>query len=179
MWLGKQGQHLWELANGSDRREVVPKEPAKSIGAETTFEEDTQDPQAIYQTLLELSKRVGSRLRAEEVQARTLTLKFRTAKFHTYTRSITLQEPTDHDSLIYQQALHLVERLPRDKEPVRLLGIAGSHLLKLQDSRQLSLFSSSRETPAKIDKTVDAIRARFGEDIIFPGSLLHQAKRIK
>jgi len=176
VWLGKQGKHFWDLANGLDDREVIPGEPAKSIGAETTFEHDTSDIQVIHQTLLELAKRVGSRLRAEGVQARTLTLKFRTAKFQTYTRSITLQEPTDQDPTMYHVALALLDRLPCANEKARLLGIAGLHLIKPEGSCQLSLFSSGRETHAHITKAMDDIRSRFGDQAIQPATLLSKVK---
>ena len=175
-WLGKQGKHFWELANGIDDREVVAEESAKSIGAETTFEEDTSEIQVIHQTFLELAKRVGSRLRAEKVQAKTVTIKFRTGKFHTFTRSMTLQEPTNQDSTIYSHALMLLERLPCANEKARLLGIAGSNLVKPEDSCQLSLFPSPQEPEAKITNALDSIRSRYGEQAIQPGTLLRTMK---
>lgn len=175
-WLGKQGAHFWDLANGIDDREVIPDEPAKSIGAETTFENDTSEIQVIHQTILELAKRVASRLRTEGVQAKTLTLKFRTAKFQTYTRSITLQEPTDQDPTIYHVALTLLDRLPCANEKARLLGVAGSHLIKPEDSCQLSLFSSGHEPHVHITKAMDEIRSRFGDQAIQPATLLSKVK---
>jgi len=171
-WLGKQGTHFWDLANGIDDREVIPEEPAKSIGAESTFEHDTSDVQVIHQTILELSTRVGSRLRGEGVQAKTLTLKFRTAEFQTYTRSLTVQEPTDQDSTIYQVALTLLDRLDGANQKARLLGVSGSQLMKPDDSQQLSLFSSAQESITQVTKAVDAIRSRFGEEAIQPATLM-------
>ena len=150
----------------------MPEESAKSIGAETTFEEDTQDQDVIRQTLLELSKRVGSRLRAEAVQAKTLTLKFRTAQFQIYSRSITIQEPTDQDAVIYGQALRLLAGLSCANQKARLLGIAGSHLMSSEGSQQLSLFSSEEGSTAQVTKAVDTIRSRFGDEAILPGTLL-------
>jgi len=176
-WLGKQGKHLWELANGVDAREVAPEKPAKSIGAETTFENDTSEIQMIHKTILELAKRVGSRLRTVGVQAKTLTLKFRTSKFQTYTRSITLQEPTDQDSIMYHVALTLLARLPCANEKARLLGVAGSNLLKPEGSRQLALFSSAEEPKVQVTKAVDAIRSRFGDQAIQPATLFSKVKR--
>ncbi|MDT7044224.1 DNA polymerase IV [Candidatus Nitronereus thalassa] len=172
VWLGKQGMHFWELANGIDDREVVPEETAKSIGAELTFASDTSDLAVIQQTLLDLAQRVGSRLRAEGVSAKTLTLKFRTAKFHTFTRSSTLSRSTDQDATIYRIALSLLDRLPCAQESVRLLGIAGSHLGKPEDSSQLNLFSSAHEAAVPISKALDSIRSRFGDQAIQPATLL-------
>ena len=176
-WLGKPGTHFWELANGIDDREVIPGDPAKSIGAETTFDRDTAETSMIHQALLELSKRVGSRLRAEGLQARTLTLKFRTAAFHTYTRSLTLREPTDQDSTMYRVALTLLDRLPCANEKARLVGITGSHLMKPEDFHQLSLFSSRQESQAHLMNAVDAIRSRFGVHAIQPATLLAKTRR--
>lgn len=175
-WLGKQGTHFWELANGIDPREVIPEESAKSIGAETTFEHDTSNIQAIHQTILELAKRVGSRLRAEGIHTRTLTLKFRTAKFQTYTRSVTLQESTDLDSIIYDQARILLDRLSCANEKVRLLGVSGSNLVEADHARQLSLFSFGQESNIQVTKAVDAIRSRFGDQTINPATLLSNVK---
>lgn len=174
-WLGKQGKHFWELANGIDTREVVPGEQAKSIGAETTFEHDTSDLQVIHQTYLELATQVGSRLRVEQVQAKTLTVKFRTAEFQTFTRSLTLQEPTDQDSTIYHHALTLLDRLPMHKK-ARLLGVAGSNLVNSETFHQLSLFPAAQESRTQVTKAVDAIRSRFGDQAIQPGTLLSNPK---
>ncbi len=176
VWLGKQGKQFWELANGLDDREVVPEEPAKSIGAEMTFEVDIADLAVMKQTFLELTKRVGSRLRAEKVQAKTLTVKFRTQHFQTFTRSMTLQEPTDQDSTIYHQAIMLLERLPCATEKVRLLGLAGSNFVHAEDCRQLSLFPSVQEHNTQVTKAVDTIRSRFGDQAIQPATLFPRVK---
>jgi len=175
-WLGKQGKHFWELANGIDAREVMPGEQAKSIGAETTFEVDTSDLALIKQTILALTQKVGSRLRAEGVQAKTLILKFRTGKFETYTRSTTLQDPTDQDSTMYHKVLILLERLPCANEKSRLLGVTGSNLVKPEDSSQLTLFPSTQESGTQVTKALDAIRSRFGDQAIQPATLLSNVK---
>src|SRR5262249_27887212 len=56
--------HLHELAWARDPRPVSPQRIDKSIGAETTFDVDVDDPDIIRRTLLSLSTRVGARLRA-------------------------------------------------------------------------------------------------------------------
>jgi DNA polymerase IV len=176
-WLGKQGKHFWELANGIDDREVVPEESAKSIGAEMTFEIDTSEMAVIKQTLLELASRVGGRLRGEGVQAKTVTLKFRTATFETFTRSLTLPESTDQDSTIYHKVLTLLDRLSCANEKARLLGVAGSNLVTPQASPQLSLFPLTLDSNAQVTKAVDSIRSRFGAESIQPATLLSRVKQ--
>jgi nucleotidyltransferase/DNA polymerase involved in DNA repair len=92
--FGHLGRHIWRLAHGLDTRAVTAHRAAKSIGAETTFAEDTADPEDLRRTLVELAEKVGQRLRAEGYVATKVTLKFRDADFVTLTRTHSLSEPT-------------------------------------------------------------------------------------
>ncbi len=172
--FGQLGAHLWELAHGIDTREVIPEEPAKSVGAETTFVEDTADPARIRQTLLALSERVARRLRADALQAGALTLKLRDETFRTQTRSVSLSEPTDQSQDLYRTVIMLLERLPSSGRKVRLLGVAASRLSDLKGSgRQLSLeLDPAGAKQRRLTEAVDRIQARFGKKAIRPASLL-------
>lgn len=174
--LGQHGLHLWELSKGRDPREVIPEESAKSIGAETTFETDTADSRAIRQTLLKLSERIGHRLRAEGVMAGKLTLKFRDSSFQTITRSVSIQQPIDQDSTLYQTALTLLERVPFSGQKVRLLGLSGFKLISHSCATQLSLFDSPNRSTEQLSQAVDTIRARFGSRSIQHATLLTKKK---
>src|SRR4051794_7905364 len=87
--------HLGALAAGHDPRHVSPVRVEKSIGAETTFDVDVDDPATIRRTLLALSGTVAGRLRAAGQAGRTVALKVRLADFTTVTRSRTLHTATD------------------------------------------------------------------------------------
>ena len=50
--FGSLGLHIWRLAHGIDERPVTPHRHAKSIGAETTFGEDTGQIEVLCRTLL-------------------------------------------------------------------------------------------------------------------------------
>ena len=172
--LGPLGAHLWELAQGIDTREVIPEEPAQSVGAETTFPEDTADPIRIRQTVLALSEGVARRLRVDAIQAGALTLKLRDETFRTQTRSVSLSEPTDQSQDLYQTALMLLERLPFSGRKVRLLGVTASRLSDLMGSgQQLSLeLNPVGAKQRRLTEAVDRIHARFGKGAIRPASLL-------
>ncbi|MDE2180086.1 MAG: DNA polymerase IV [candidate division NC10 bacterium] len=172
--FGQLGAHLWELAQGIDSREVIPEEPTQSVGAETTFAEDTADPVRIRQTVLALSERVARRLRVDALQAGAITLKLRDETFRTRTRSVSLSEPTDQSQDLYQMALMLLERLPTLSRKVRLLGVTASRLSDLRGSRrQLSLeLDPSGAKQRRLTEAVDRIQARFGKGAIRPASLL-------
>lgn len=178
--LGKHGDHLLKLARGIDSRDVVPHHEAKSIGHETTFHEDTSDPEVVRNTLLKLAEAVAVRLRKHGVRGKTVTLKFRDADFVTETRARTLREPTDDAKEIFDVALALKERVRSRKKKIRLLGISLSKLEKPGGSRQLTLFApkSQSEKVDKLDKihrlnrAQDRLSERFGKGSVKRASLL-------
>jgi len=170
--FGKHGRHLHHLARGIDERPVVPEHEWKSLGQETTFDQDSDDPQRIRGTLLELAEAVARRLRRQELLAGTVTLKFRDEDFVTETRSLTLPDATDDADEIFATALRLLDRLKVHGRKVRLLGIYAS---KLQDvhaaPRQLRLFAPD-ERKRRLNASLDSINQRFGDRGLKRASLL-------
>ena len=110
--FGSLGTHIWRLAHGLDDRPVTPHRDPQSIGAETTFAEDTDDAETLHRTLLELADKVGQRLRAEGFMATKVTLKYRDAAFVTLTRTQSLAEPTAVAMDLYHAVSRLLSQLP-------------------------------------------------------------------
>ena len=170
--FGKLGVHLWQLSLGLDDRPVVSNTHAKSIGAETTFSRDINSLSLIRQTLLALSERVAQRLRTEQFDARGLTLKFRNESFETVTRSQILSTPTDQAADLYTVALTLLNKVSFTKQKVRLLGLSATKLTSVHAHEQLTLFESGPQRNTQLSEAVDAIRHRFGDEVIQLGSLV-------
>ncbi|MEK6717124.1 MAG: DNA polymerase IV, partial [candidate division NC10 bacterium] len=175
--LGGAGRDLWELANGIDDREVVPEQEAKSLGAETTFEKDTDDREEIRRTILELSDRVGRRLRREGYLAGGVTLKFRDHLFRTLTRAAILDHPTDVGDDLFREAWKLLQRVNWTGKRVRLLGVTATRLLAAAEppGGQMPLFQPAADPRRQLARTVDAIQERFGADAIARATLLSGA----
>jgi len=169
--FGKLGAHIWRLAHGVDDRPVEPQRIAQSIGAERTFAEDTAELEMLRRTLLELAEKVGQRLRAEGFMAAKVTLKFRDADFATLTRSRPLETPTAAALDLYAAASQLLDNIPARARPVRLLGIAASELMPL-DQGQLPLFPDAALKRLQAEQAEDAIKARFGPHAITRAALL-------
>jgi DNA polymerase-4 len=169
--FGSLGAHIWRLAHGIDDRPVTPHRDPKSIGAETTFPEDTDDAEVLRRTLLELAEKVGQRLRAERFMATKVTLKYRDADFVTLTRTQSLAEPTAVALDLYHAASKLMSQLPGVKRKVRLLGIAASELTSLAQ-HQLSLFADPTHKRLQAERAEDAIKTRFGPQAITRAALL-------
>jgi DNA polymerase IV len=174
--FGSLGTHIWRLAHGFDDRPVTSHRDPQSIGAETTFAEDTDDAETLHRTLLELADKVGQRLRAEGFMATKVTLKYRDAAFVTLTRTQSLAEPTAVAMDLYHAVSRLLSQLPTARLKVRLLGIAATELTSLAP-RQLSLFADSTHKRLQAERAEDAIRARFGPRAITRAALLNPTER--
>lgn len=168
--LGSLGGQLWHLAHGVDERLVVPDRQAKFISNETTFPEDITEPEVLRSWLLGLTDQVAVRLRNSSLAARKVQLKIRYEDFQTYTRSVTLQEPTDVTSELWTAVADLLDnRLPSRRLQVRLIGMGVSGL-EPRRSRQARLFDSQdRGQARRLDEATDGIRDRFGKDALKRG----------
>jgi DNA polymerase-4 len=169
--LGSYAGRVLELAQGIDDRRVETGGEAKSVGAENTFVRDIGDPAALRAELDALVERVGRRLRAEGMRARTVVLKARYPDFTTVTRSTTLPEPTDLTPAIRSAARELLEtRLARGGKPLRLLGVSVSNL-EGEEGTQGELFpDASEQRQERIDKLMDRLQEKYGSDSIHRGA---------
>lgn len=128
--FGKWGLAMWEKAQGIDESPVLAiGEPAKSISEQETFQQDTLDPNLIFERLNELSERVMARFKASEFKRfRTVGIAVRFADFQTVTRVRTLDAPASSFNTLRQETMKLLlpfldkRENPRLK-PIRLLGV--------------------------------------------------------
>ncbi|MGD8987968.1 MAG: DNA polymerase IV [Syntrophobacterales bacterium] len=172
--LGKQGLHLYLLANGVDEREVEAERKVKSIGHEQTYRVDIQDKEAAKKELLSLATRVARRLRGHGYVGKTITLKVKYHDFVQITRSTTLAEATDDSREIYSSCCAMLDKTDAGKRPIRLFGISLAQLSFSDEDKQLDLFDD-KAVPQKrrrLNRALDAISDKFGDEAIVPGTLL-------
>lgn len=182
-----QGRHLHALAWNRDDRPVEPDHEVKSIGHEETFPVDLRDREQLGHEITRLADKVGARLRSAGKAARTVQLKARYADFRTVTRSRTLDAPTDVGAELASVARELLEKVAVERG-IRLLGVSGQQLVAGGDE-QPSLFAgpvssvagpggpatdssdadaSARRKRAAVERSMDAVRARFGPGAVGP-----------
>ncbi len=135
--FGKWGIYMHELAQGIDESEVREEECCKSISRETTFEQDTDNPEILNQTMDTLAEDVQKALIEEGFLFKTLTIKVRYKNFITRTRAHTLLHYTDEPGIIKDTAKTLLKEFI-DGKMIRLIGIRLSRLEKRR-SRQKSI----------------------------------------
>jgi DNA polymerase-4 len=159
--FGKNGIDLARHARGIDNRPVVTEHDVKSISEEVTFDRDIQDEKILLATLRSLSEGVGKRMRSEKLSGTTFRLKLRWPNFTTLTRQVTLSQPVDQDTIIYEAAKAMFYRVWNPGKAVRLLGVGMSGLT--QGARQLSLWDSAETKEKKLLDALDALHRKFGD----------------
>ena len=169
----KMGEQLLRYARGTDESPVLQEpEAPKGYSNETTLEDDVTSFETADRVLLFLSDSVAARIRKDSVQAQCICVTVRGNDMRKHSHQRNLDNPTDITDEIYSQAKALLRELWDGKTPLRLMGISLTNL-GTEGFRQFSIFDdSSKEQKRKADQTMDAIRARFGKDIIKRGSML-------
>ena len=173
------GEKLKALAFNRDPRAIVPRNRARSAGAQSALGREPARQSVVRPTLRHLADRVATRLRAKSRPGRTVTVRVRFADLRSVTRSITLDLPIAATAILAEIAEELVSQVlaahPREGT-ISLLAIQVSHLesdwqpqldlpLGLADEacRQGSPSGMARFTA---DRAVDKIRDRFGFEAI-------------
>lgn len=166
--FGRNGIWFWEASRGIDTGEVIPEHEAKSVSNESTFERDTNDKIEVERELFRLCELVSDRLREGRFKGRTVTLKIRLEGFKTYTRSVTLPEPTNFPEELIRAVRRLREGFPDKGSKVRLVGV---RVANLSGADERTLFRpQGEEKKEEVHKAVDRIKKKFGRGCIFHAS---------
>ncbi len=121
--FGKTGQIYYLNARAIDNRSVEPNRERKSIGAENTFINDLGSIEEFIPPLKEIAAEVIERIKENNFEGKTITLKVKYVNFRTITKSRTLLKYiTDYHTLL-EVATDLIKQIDMT-EKVRLLGLS-------------------------------------------------------
>ena len=168
--LGKQGELLWHFANGRNADAVTP-EPAenKGYGNATTTSHDVVTSEEAYQVLLSLCETVATRLRKDGKCGSCVSIHLRTNEFRHVSHQCVLHGATNITSEIFEAACRLFDEAWDGITPMRQLGVQITRLSG-EPYQQFDFFSGLSpvqfERKLRLDETVDALRDKYGEDII-------------
>ena len=175
--FGAHGLRLYDLAHGRDTRPVDPDQTRKGISAETTFNSDLADYDALEDRLAPLCERVARQARAGGVSGRVVTLKLKTPDFRILTRRKGLAVPTQTARTLFAAGRELLRR-EADGRSYRLIGI-GLAELGPAGTGEADFFGEGEEKALTEERTADAIRARFGPEAITSGRALRSKPRVQ
>ncbi len=125
--FGKAGDFYYAIARGQDDRPVNPDRETKSIGVETTFEQDLADWPEVEPALAGVFAKLWAAYEREARPARTVTVKIKYADFRRATRSRSLPEPPASREQLQRISLELLSDVFPPVAAVRLLGVTLSN----------------------------------------------------
>lgn len=179
--LGKHGETIWHFANGRNADAVTP-EPAenKGYGNSTTTAQDVVTSQQAYDVLLSLSETVAARMRRDGKCGSCISIHLRTNEFRHCSRQTTLHGATNLTTDIFQAACRLFDETWDRVTPLRQLGVQMTRLSS-QPYQQYDFLSGitpqQYERKLRLDETVDALRDKFGEEIIRRGKFAQSPEK--
>jgi DNA polymerase-4 len=170
--LGAWGLEAQALARGIDPRNVVPDRPAKSIGAEETFDRDIRGREGLERHLLEQTTRVARRLCHEHLLGRVVVVKVKYADFSIQSRRTTVVDAVGDTDTIFGIVRALLGRFDLSR-PIRLTGVSVGDLRA--EATAATLFGEPQGARRRRLEQVSAkIADRFGARGIRRAALLEK-----
>ena len=168
--LGKHGETIWHYANGRNAEMVTPEpEENKGYGNSTTTSEDVLTYNHAHQVLLSLCETVAMRMRQDGKCGSCVSVHLRTYEFQHCSHQMLIHGATNITTDVFEAACHIFDEAWDGQTPLRQLGVQVTRLSK-EPYQQYDFFSGlspvQYERKLKLDETVDALRDKFGEDII-------------
>jgi len=171
--LGKHGETIWHFANGRNADAVTP-EPAenKGYGNSTTTARDVTSREDAEQVFLSLCETVAMRMRRDGKCGSCVSIHLRTNEFQHTSHQTVLHGATNITTEIFDAACMLFREAWDGITPLRQLGVQVTRLSR-EPYQQYDFFSGMSpqqfEKKMKLDETVDALRDKYGEDILRRG----------
>lgn len=168
--LGKHGETIWHFANGRNADAVTPEAAEnKGYGNSTTTAQDVVTTQQAHQVLLSLCETVASRMRRDEKCGGCMCVHLRTNAFQHFSHQSVLHGATNITGELFEAACRIFDEVWDGVTPLRQLGVQMTRLSS-EPYQQFDFFSGvtpdQYEKKLKLDETVDALRDKFGEDVI-------------
>ncbi|NLE98741.1 MAG: DNA polymerase IV [Propionibacterium sp.] len=158
-----QGGLLFDLAWGRDERSVLARDPSEhSVGSQETFARDTDDAEIVATEILRMAERTASRMRAQRMVGRTITLSVRFADFTTITRTGTIAHHTDSTNDIYAEALRLFRRLHLQRARIRRVGVRVEKLVPKEGMYRQPALDEPEHGWEEAEAAIDRAILKFG-----------------
>ena len=171
--LKTPGRIIQRYARGEDLQPYMfTHEANKGYGNSLTAPVDVVTEEYAKHLMLSLCETVGMRLRGDNVKISVVSVHITTFEFQYAHKQMQLLTPTDVTEEIYTVACRISKKIWDGRTPIRQIGV---HTSKVESDagRQYNLFDLQKyDRLETLNRTVDKIRERYGEDSIFRASFL-------
>lgn len=166
--LKSHGRLIYNYAWGRDNSAFKTQNPIKSVGNSSTLKCDVVDRETAHIILLSLTEMTSWRLREANMSCRVVSVSIKDNEFGYLSKQRKLIYFTDCTRDIYINICSLFDEL-WDGNPIRLLGVSVSDL-EFSNVKQINIFQDKISIKNEmLDKTVDKIRSRYGDESIMRG----------
>ncbi len=168
------GRRLLDLANNRDPRQVTPRAPRRSIGAQSAFPRGSRSSEEIDALAAGLVDRTARRLRKSDQVCSGVSISIRFDDMKKAGRSRRLSAATASTETILAAVRGLIDssRPIIEQRGITLLGVTLEDL-SADDALQLELpIEGDPEEDSALDAAVDELRERFGSKAITRASLI-------
>lgn len=168
--FGKHGETIWHFANGRNADAVKAEvQENKGYSNAVTTAEDVITRDSAYQVLLSLCETVAMRMRRDGKSGSCIAVHLRTNDFAHFSHQKLLPGATNITEELFRAACYVFDEAWDGQTPLRQLGVQITRLAT-EPYRQYDFLSGvspvQYEKKLRLDETVDALRDKFGEDII-------------
>jgi len=168
------GKVIYNYANGIDESLVRKYNyiDVKGIGNSTTIAWDVTSKDEALKVILSLTESVANRLRNHESLCKVVSVSIKGYNFERYIHQKTLENYTDSTEEIYNELSKAFKECWKG-EPIRQIGVRVTKLCN-NEFFQSSLFDDKNiEKQRALDKTIDAIRNKYGNNSVIRSTFLH------
>jgi DNA polymerase-4 len=179
-WGGVMGDRFWHLIRGEEIPDIVSAK--KSIGHSHVLPPDFRHPEKAWPILCKLLHKACERLRSHGLLTGALTMHLSFFRGERWTPTMRFPET---DSTI--QLIHLLGKIWRDRPDARAhliqVAVTLTHLVE-RNNFTPELFATliaeddaeteipqTKEKHQRLDATLDKLRARYGRDAVYLGSV--------
>lgn len=166
--LKSHGRLIYNYAWGRDCSVFKAQDPIKSVGNSSTLKFDVRDRETAHVILLSLVEMTAWRLREANMQCRVVSVGIKSTDFSYAAKQRKLDCFTDCTRDIYLNICNLFDEL-WSGNPIRAIGVHVSDL-EFSNIKQINFFQDKLSIKNEmLDKTVDKIRLKFGDESIMRG----------
>ena len=172
--LHSHGKLIYEYANGIDNSEIRKSNylEVKGIGNSTTIAYDIETIEEALKILLSLTESVAMRLRESNSLCGLVVVSIKTNEFTYYSHQKPLNNFTDSTNIIFEGIKEAFKEGWKG-EKIRQLGVRVTKLCA-NSYCQATLFDFEiTEKQRKLDKTLDALRNKYGKECVIRSTFLH------
>lgn len=148
------GSFLYNAVRGNESADFHALPKSRSVSAESTYEYDLTDSDAVETALLQLCHTVMFRSLREKVRSSSVSLKIRYEDFSTVSAQETNETYVSSADDLFERVKKLLKKKRDMRLGIRLLGVAMQNLEDESNPRQMELFDFGSEKKRRLEKAI-------------------------